>query len=204
MGRGRGWWLRTPERIHPRVSPSSRGIAELHRRRLMISPMCMLRIGRHCVLHTRPVTFTPVPTGHVELGKAILSRSASAPDRQQSSFSFENPLLLTLRLTLLLLRAIMAGHYSPAFRVKQNGLANTFQNGIGDNLPVVTRTFQGPSVSGFMRPVRFEGEINNLEVIGEIPKEIDGTFYRVMPEPQFPAFIPNDPVGYLLRRRTCK
>jgi carotenoid cleavage dioxygenase len=61
------------------------------------------------------------------------------------------------------------------------------------SLPPVERRFQELGVSGFMRPVRFEGVINNLEVIGEIPKHIDGTFYRVMPEPQFPAFIKNDP-----------
>jgi carotenoid cleavage dioxygenase len=28
-----------------------------------------------------------------------------------------------------------------------------------------------------------------------LPKELDGTFYRVMPDPQFPPFIENDPVG---------
>ena len=72
-----------------------------------------------------------------------------------------------------------------------NGLANGSING---SLPPVPKAFQGPVVSGFMRPVRFEGEINHLEIIGEIPKEISGTFYRVMPEPQFPAFVPNDPV----------
>jgi carotenoid cleavage dioxygenase len=51
-----------------------------------------------------------------------------------------------------------------------------------------------PQFSGFMKPCRFEGEVQNLEVYGEIPKEIDGTFYRVMPDPAFPPFIDNDPV----------
>jgi carotenoid cleavage dioxygenase-like enzyme len=46
-----------------------------------------------------------------------------------------------------------------------------------------------------MSPCRFEGEVQNLEVRGEIPLEIDGTFYRVMPDPQLPRFIENDPVG---------
>lgn len=46
-----------------------------------------------------------------------------------------------------------------------------------------------------MKPCRFEGEIQNLEVRGEIPQEIDGTFYRVMPDPQLPPFIENDPVS---------
>jgi carotenoid cleavage dioxygenase len=61
-------------------------------------------------------------------------------------------------------------------------------------LPWVSRYFSDENTSGFMRPVRFEGEISNLEVIGSIPESIEGTFYRVMPEPHFPSFIPNDPV----------
>lgn len=51
-----------------------------------------------------------------------------------------------------------------------------------------------PQFSGFMKPCRFEGEIQHLEVEGDLPKELDGTFYRVMPDPQFPPFIENDPV----------
>ncbi|RWQ96266.1 carotenoid oxygenase [Paecilomyces variotii] len=50
-----------------------------------------------------------------------------------------------------------------------------------------------PQLSGFMKPCRYEGEVRNLEVIGQIPKEINGTFYRVMPDPQFPSRFSNDP-----------
>ncbi|KAK1763510.1 carotenoid oxygenase [Phialemonium atrogriseum] len=50
-----------------------------------------------------------------------------------------------------------------------------------------------PQFSGFMKPCRVEGEIQNLEVYGEIPADIDGTFYRVMPDPQFSPFIEDDP-----------
>lgn len=53
-----------------------------------------------------------------------------------------------------------------------------------------------PQFSGFMKPCRYEGEVQNLEVFGEIPKEVDGTFYRVMPDPQFAPFIEDDPVCY--------
>lgn len=52
-----------------------------------------------------------------------------------------------------------------------------------------------PQFSGFMKPCRFEGEVQNLEVQGTIPPEIDGTFYRVMPDPQFVPFIENDPAS---------
>lgn len=51
-----------------------------------------------------------------------------------------------------------------------------------------------PQFSGFMKPCRLEGDSPDLEVYGEIPADIDGTFYRVMPDPQFPPFIENDPV----------
>ena len=51
-----------------------------------------------------------------------------------------------------------------------------------------------PQFSGFMKPCRFEGEIQHLEVRGDIPQEIDGTFYRVMPDPQFPPYIEDDQV----------
>jgi carotenoid cleavage dioxygenase-like enzyme len=50
----------------------------------------------------------------------------------------------------------------------------------------------GPALSDFQRPVRIEGEIYNLEVEGEIPEEIAGTFYRIMPDPAFPPFIKDD------------
>ncbi|KAF4965563.1 hypothetical protein FSARC_6648 [Fusarium sarcochroum] len=50
-----------------------------------------------------------------------------------------------------------------------------------------------PQFSGFMKPCRFEGEINFLEVEGDLPQELDGTFYRVMPDPQFPPMDDNDP-----------
>ncbi|CAK7206127.1 transcriptional regulatory protein rco1 [Sporothrix eucalyptigena] len=50
-----------------------------------------------------------------------------------------------------------------------------------------------PQFSGFMKPCRFEGELRYLEIEGDLPTELDGTFYRVMPDPQFPPFIENDP-----------
>lgn len=52
----------------------------------------------------------------------------------------------------------------------------------------------GGPLSDFQRPVRIEGDIFNLEVQGEIPKGIAGTFYRIMPDPMFPPYIRNDNV----------
>ncbi|KUL88876.1 hypothetical protein ZTR_03539 [Talaromyces verruculosus] len=80
----------------------------------------------------------------------------------------------------------MAGHFL-------SRLGSRAANGWGSlykEWPQIDTHFssQPPWEGGFHRPSRFEGEINNLEVYGEIPHEIDGTFYRVMPEPQFPAF----------------
>lgn len=55
-----------------------------------------------------------------------------------------------------------------------------------------------------MKPCRIEGKIQKLEVYGEIPNDINGTFYRVMPDPQLPPFIENDPVWMLLSPDTGK
>jgi Retinal pigment epithelial membrane protein len=63
------------------------------------------------------------------------------------------------------------------------------------SLQPVAKSFPDlPQFSGFMKPSRFEGIVDNLEIIGEIPAEIDGTFYRVMPDPHFPPFVKDDPV----------
>lgn len=39
--------------------------------------------------------------------------------------------------------------------------------------------------SGINKPFRLEGDIFDLEVEGEIPLEINGTFYRVQPDHRF-------------------
>ncbi|KAK2616782.1 transcriptional regulatory protein rco1 [Conoideocrella luteorostrata] len=44
-------------------------------------------------------------------------------------------------------------------------------------------------LAGSSLPCRIEGEIGDLVVLGKIPKEIDGTFYRVMSDP----FVPPNP-----------
>lgn len=51
-----------------------------------------------------------------------------------------------------------------------------------------------PQFSGFQKPCRLEGEIQALQIHGEIPADINGTFYRVMPDPQMPPFVENDSV----------
>lgn len=56
-----------------------------------------------------------------------------------------------------------------------------------------------PQFSGFMKPCRVEGETLNLEVLGDLPTDIDGVFYRVMPDPQLPPFIENDPVSEVIQ-----
>ncbi|KAK0389346.1 hypothetical protein NLU13_2921 [Sarocladium strictum] len=46
--------------------------------------------------------------------------------------------------------------------------------------------------SGFNKPCRFEGDIFDLEVDGQIPPEINGTFYRVQPDHRFPPVFEDD------------
>jgi carotenoid cleavage dioxygenase len=49
-----------------------------------------------------------------------------------------------------------------------------------------------PVYQGFHHPCRFEGNIFDLEVDGEIPDAIKGTFYRCGPDPQFPPLLGTD------------
>ncbi|ETS85697.1 hypothetical protein PFICI_03722 [Pestalotiopsis fici W106-1] len=50
----------------------------------------------------------------------------------------------------------------------------------------------GPADLG--APGRVEGEMADLIVLGEIPKEVDGTFYRMMVDPFYPLMPGNPPV----------
>ena len=49
-----------------------------------------------------------------------------------------------------------------------------------------------PIYSGFDRPGRIEADIFELEVEGALPVDLEGTFYRVAPEPQFPPLLGDD------------
>jgi len=49
-----------------------------------------------------------------------------------------------------------------------------------------------PAFTGFNTPLRFEGEVRDLEVEGEIPSDLDGAFYRVQPDPQLPPRLEDD------------
>jgi len=49
-----------------------------------------------------------------------------------------------------------------------------------------------PSFQGFMKPARYEVSLQDLEVDGTVPSELDGAFYRVHPDPQFPPLLGDD------------
>ncbi len=51
-----------------------------------------------------------------------------------------------------------------------------------------------PVYSGFDHPGRIEADIFELEVHGQVPRELRGAFYRVAPEPQFPPLLGYDTV----------
>jgi carotenoid cleavage dioxygenase-like enzyme len=46
--------------------------------------------------------------------------------------------------------------------------------------------------SGVLKPLRFEGDILDMEVEGNVPTELRGTFHRVHPDQQFPPMYEND------------
>ena len=49
-----------------------------------------------------------------------------------------------------------------------------------------------PSYTGFHAPSRLEADIHDLEIEGEVPKDINGAFYRVAPDPQLPPLLGDD------------
>ena len=49
-----------------------------------------------------------------------------------------------------------------------------------------------PVFQGYNAPGRFEGEVRDLEVIGQIPEGLAGTFFRVGPDPAFPPRLGTD------------
>ena len=46
--------------------------------------------------------------------------------------------------------------------------------------------------TGVLRPIRLECDICDLEVEGEVPKHLNGTFHRVHPDAQFPPMFEDD------------
>ena len=51
---------------------------------------------------------------------------------------------------------------------------------------------QTPSFTGFNTPSRIEADIADLGHEGTIPRELNGAFYRVQPDPQFPPRLGDD------------
>ncbi|MBL8552467.1 MAG: carotenoid oxygenase family protein [Hyphomonadaceae bacterium] len=49
-----------------------------------------------------------------------------------------------------------------------------------------------PSFTGFNQPARFEADIADVETEGDIPEDLDGAFYRVQPDPQYPPLLGED------------
>ena len=49
-----------------------------------------------------------------------------------------------------------------------------------------------PGFTGVLRPIRLESDIRDMEVEGEIPASLNGTFHRVHPDAQFPPRYEDD------------
>lgn len=45
---------------------------------------------------------------------------------------------------------------------------------------------------GYNLPSRLEGDIQDLEIDGEIPPEINGTFFRIQPDHRYPPLFEDD------------
>jgi carotenoid cleavage dioxygenase len=46
--------------------------------------------------------------------------------------------------------------------------------------------------TGVLRPIRLECDIHDLEVEGEVPRDLSGTFHRVHPDAQYPPMFDDD------------
>ena len=46
-------------------------------------------------------------------------------------------------------------------------------------------TYNNPAFTGFFKPTRFEADVYDCEVYGEIPHDLTGTLYRLQPDPEF-------------------
>jgi carotenoid cleavage dioxygenase len=49
-----------------------------------------------------------------------------------------------------------------------------------------------PAFTGFFTPERWEADIRDCEIEGQVPEDLDGTFFRVQPDPQLPPRLDND------------
>ncbi|PSN74502.1 carotenoid oxygenase [Corynespora cassiicola Philippines] len=67
-------------------------------------------------------------------------------------------------------------------------------NGVGTTKALKSKWPQATDLRGSNLPCRLEGEVADLIVLGEIPKELDGTFYRVMTDPYMPPHPQNVPL----------
>jgi len=62
-----------------------------------------------------------------------------------------------------------------------------------DGIAAMTTRFPDTmTFTGWDAPARIEADVYDLEVYGEIPKEINGTWYRCGPDPQYPPFLGDD------------
>ena len=71
---------------------------------------------------------------------------------------------------------------------KSDGHQNLAHNGLTSKWPMAL------DLAGSNLPCRLEGEIGELVILGEIPSEIHGTFYRVMCDPFVPPHPNNVPI----------
>ena len=49
-----------------------------------------------------------------------------------------------------------------------------------------------PTAVGFFAPLRFEADVHDCEVVGEIPPQLKGTFYRSCLDRQYPPRFSQD------------
>src|SRR5690606_32049570 len=49
-----------------------------------------------------------------------------------------------------------------------------------------------PNFTGVNEPMRYEADVEDLEIEGELPAELNGAFFHVRPDPHFPPKLGDD------------
>ena len=52
-----------------------------------------------------------------------------------------------------------------------------------------------PYLSGGFQPIPMESDYADLSIDGELPLSLNGSYYRIGPNPQFPPRVPYNPLG---------
>ena len=133
-------------------------------------------------LFETPLVDAAPPSRHREAARANLNSPSVWDHRRNSLHSW--PISSRMPILMASLFALMA-----AFA---HGRAKVFVKGHIRGTVMTTSFPKSFDFAGFNEPVRMECDIYDLVIEGNMPDEIDGSFYRLTPDPQYPPRLGDD------------